>query len=54
MKSVYDFTKRSKNFKLMKEGGETINRDEYEFERRCDSKIEPDDLAKLETELKKK
>ena len=28
--------------------------EEYESERRCDSKIEPEDLLKLEIELKKK
>jgi hypothetical protein len=52
VKYVFDFTKRSKNYRLMKHGNE--NREEYEFERRCDSKIEPGDLEKLEAELKKK
>lgn len=49
-KTVYDFTKRSTNYKMMTEG----IFDQYECERRCDSKILENDLKVLEIELKKK
>ena len=50
LKKVYDFTKRSKNMKLVEEG----IFDKFDHEERCDSKIKPEDLKKLEIELKKK
>lgn len=49
-KVVYDFTKKSTNYKLIEEG----IFDRFDFEERCDSKIKPEDLKKLEIELKKK
>lgn len=58
VKYVFDFTKRSKNYKMMKKQrgneGDGFEECEYEFERRCDSKIEPGDLEKLEAELRRK
>lgn len=47
---MFDFTKKSKNMKLLNEG----RLDSLEFNERCDSKIEEGDLKKLEIELKKK
>ena len=49
-KVVYDFTKRSENAKLLQEG----DLDHFISEERCDSKLRPEDLKKLEIELKKK
>ena len=49
-KVVYDFTKRSKNYKLAEEG----IYDKFDCEERSDSKIKPEDLKKLEIELKRK
>lgn len=50
IKVVYDFTKKSKNLKLVNEG----RFDDFDYIERCDSKLEEGDLAKLEIELKKK
>lgn len=50
IKVVYDFTKRSHNMKLLEEG----DYERFECEERCDSKIKPEDLKKLEIELRKK
>jgi hypothetical protein len=50
LKNVYDFTKRSSNYKLMNEGVY----DQFDFEKRSDSKIGENDLKVLEIELKKK
>jgi len=50
MKVVYDFTKKSKNMRLVNEG----RFDDFDYIERCDSKLEEGDLAKLEIELKKK
>ncbi|CDW80668.1 UNKNOWN [Stylonychia lemnae] len=49
IKISYDFTKKSKNMKLLNEG----QLDNFEYSERCDSKIEEGDLKKLEIELKK-
>lgn len=49
-KVVYDFTKKSTNYKMVEDG----IFDRFDFEERCDSKIRPEDLKKLEIELKKK
>jgi hypothetical protein len=49
-KVVFDFTKRSNNARLLEEGV----LDRFESEQRCDSKIKPEDLKRLEIELKKK
>ncbi len=49
-KVVYDFTKRSANYRMVEEG----IYDRFDCEERCDSKIKPEDLKKLEIELKKK
>jgi hypothetical protein len=49
-KVVYDFTKKSTNYKMLEEG----IYDRFDCEERCDSKIKPEDLKKLEIELKKK
>ncbi len=50
IKKVYDFTKRSQNAKYLEEGAQ----DQIEYEERSDSKLNQDDLKKLEIELKKK
>lgn len=49
-KLVYDFTKRSNNYRMAEEG----IYDRFDCEERCDSKIKPEDLKRLEIELKKK
>lgn len=49
-KVVYDFTKRSENAKLVQEG----DYEHFISEERCDSKLRPEDLKKLEIELRKK
>ena len=50
MRVIYDFTKRSKNYKLMEEG----QFERFEGVERQDSKLGQEDLKKLEIELKKK
>ena len=49
-KKVYDFTNRSLNAKYLEEGA----LDRIVYEERSDSKLNQDDLKKLEIELKKK
>jgi hypothetical protein len=49
-KKVYDFTKRSQNAKYLEEGAF----DRIEYEEHTDSKLNTDDLKKIEIELKKK
>ena len=49
-KKLYDFTKRSQNAKYLEEGA----LDRIEYVEHSDSKLNQDDLTKIEIELKKK
>jgi hypothetical protein len=50
VKAVYDFTKKSENQKMIREG----RVEDLEYQYRADSIIEDSDLKKLEVELKQK
>jgi hypothetical protein len=52
-KKVYDFTKRSENYRYIEDTNLSLENLEYE-ERRCDSRLKEEDLKLLEIELKKK